>query len=413
MATLQQRNLTFRILFKWQGKRCTLPIGKVSQSEAEAKCSQVEYLLMRLNQRLIQVPDHCDLLTFLQFDGHPPQEVKPLPAARKEQLTLGELRRRYFETYGSSLEASTLSTIRTHFDHLEKTFGASAALNELTLVELQKHVDRRAKQKTRNGLVTATTIRKDLISLRGAWNWAHTLSLMPERFCMRGLRFPKLDEKLPFMTREEIERHLAVGGDHDALWECLFLTTEEIREVLQIVKLRSKHGFLYPMVYFAAHTGARRSELIRAQLMDIDVKGGTVLIREKKRVQGKRTTRRVPLTPALAEVIEEWRRVHPGGPFLFAMEKALPRSQKVREANLAPTKSEAHNHFKRVLKSTPWQILRGWHVLRHSFISACVMKGLDQRLIDTWVGHSTDEQRKRYTHLYPRKEREAIHNVFS
>jgi site-specific recombinase XerD len=66
-----------------------------------------------------------------------------------------------------------------------------------------------------------------------------------------------------------------------------------------------------------------------------------------------------------------------------------------------------------VLKHSQWNVLRGWHVLRHSFISACVMKGTDQRLIDSWVGHTTEEQRRRYTHLYPAVEQQAIRSVFA
>ena len=45
--------------------------------------------------------------------------------------------------------------------------------------------------------------------------------------------------------------------------------------------------------------------------------------------------------------------------------------------------------------------LKGWHVFRHSFISALASKGVDQRIIDDIVGHQTEQQRRRYRHLYP------------
>lgn len=64
----------------------------------------------------------------------------------------------------------------------------------------------------------------------------------------------------------------------------------------------------------AAHTGARRSELVRMNMDDIDFQQKTILIHERKRVQGQRTTRRVPLTPFLEQVFLEWFRAgHPGG----------------------------------------------------------------------------------------------------
>jgi integrase len=43
--------------------------------------------------------------------------------------------------------------------------------------------------------------------------------------------------------------------------------------------------------------------------------------------------------------------------------------------------------------------VRGWHVLRHSFVSLCANRGVDQRLIDEWVGHATEDMRRRYRHL--------------
>jgi hypothetical protein len=47
-----------------------------------------------------------------------------------------------------------------------------------------------------------------------------------------------------------------------------------------------------------------------------------------------------------------------------------------------------------------------------SFISALASQGVDQRVIDEVVGHQSEEQRKRYRHLYPGVMREAITRVF-
>jgi integrase len=88
------------------------------------------------------------------------------------------------------------------------------------------------------------------------------------------------------------------------------------------------------------------------------------------------------------------------------------RSKTKRMASTPITHDEAHDHFKRVVRGSKWEVLRGYHVLRHSFISACASKGIDQRLIDEWTGHATEEQRKRYRHLYPSTQQEAILSVF-
>lgn len=55
---------------------------------------------------------------------------------------------------------------------------------------------------------------------------------------------------------------------------------------------------------------------------------------------------------------------------------------------------------------------RGLHTLRHSFISACAAKGVDERFIDEWVGRSTDPQRRRYRHLAPDLQAEKLKSVF-
>ena len=34
-------------------------------------------------------------------------------------------------------------------------------------------------------------------------------------------------------------------------------------------------------------------------------------------------------------------------------------------------------------------VLRGWHLMRHSFASNCTLKGLDGRMISAWMGHVT------------------------
>ena len=205
------------------------------------------------------------------------------------------------------------------------------------------------------------------------------------------------------------------------------------------MKDHAAHGWIYPFFCFAAYTGTRRSELLRVLISDVDFDGNVVLIREKKRSRKQRTTRRVPLTPFLIGVLKEWIAAHPGGRHLFCHQgevvrskkrskttghqndKERPSSHKERMATVKKrekaaagslTRDEVHDHFKRTLADSKWAVLRGMHALRHSFISACASKGVDQRLLDEWTGHSTEEQRRRYRHLYPTTQQEAIKGVF-
>jgi integrase len=50
----------------------------------------------------------------------------------------------------------------------------------------------------------------------------------------------------------------------------------------------------------------------------------------------------------------------------------------------------------------------GFHTYRHSFASNLAAAGVDQRLIDEFMGHTTEAMRKRYRHLFPAAKRSAI-----
>ena len=134
-------------------------------------------------------------------------------------------------------------------------------------------------------------------------------------------------------------------------------------------------------------------------------------IREKKRNRQKYTTRLVPLSAALTSVLTEWFLKHPGGKYAFSFSK---NALSLTERRQAPplTIAQADDHLTRTLSGTKWERVRGWHVLRHSFASNCAAKGVDQRLINAWMGHQTEEMMKRYQHLFPDTQRQAIRSVF-
>ena len=62
MAAIEERSGRFRIHFRWHGKQEKLALGKVSAEEAASKAAQVDYLLMRLKQRLIELPPDVDII---------------------------------------------------------------------------------------------------------------------------------------------------------------------------------------------------------------------------------------------------------------------------------------------------------------------------------------------------------------
>lgn len=435
MAGLQERSGIYRVFFRFRGKQRTFPLGKVTKQEAEAKAAQVDYLLLRLKQRLIELPPGMDIAAFLQHDGKPPESM---PFTPRGNTLLVTLRDRFLATHVGAHEKNTLYTAGIHFKHMIATLGEKIALVDVTQSDLQRHVDRRAAED-----IAPATIKKEIDGFRAAWNWGRRSGLVSKEWPGAGLVYKKTKEKPPFQTREEIRRKLARGklteAEQAELWEALYLTAEEVTAFLSFVHEAARHPFIYPMVCAAAHTGARRSELIRAEVSDVDFDAKIFTIREKKRTKGRQTYRRVPLSPFLSVVLKEWMATHPGGNFLFchagevsrskkrspttghANGKARPTTNAARAAAVKArelpelsglTENEAADHFARTVGDGEWSVVPGWHALRHSFASICASRGIDQRLINAWMGHQTIEQQKRYQHLFPQQQQDAIREVF-
>jgi integrase len=401
MAWLQSREGSWRVIFRHRRQQYSYPVGPVDEAEAHAVKGRVEYLLMRLRQNLLTLPPGCDIVRWLRHDGKPPDTT---PARR--DTTLAELRDDYLRAHESSLVGKSLKTIRRHFRNLAGVLGEKLPVATLSLSRLQDYV------KSREGSVQAATIRAEIVSLRTAWHWGALYYQEPwGKFPSRGLRYPRAKEKPPFMLRAEIERRISQGGDAAALWECLYLTPGETAELLEHVKATAIQPWVFPMVVMAAHTGARRSELIRARVEDVDFAAGVVTIRERKRRRGMDSTRRVPISPPLRQALAEYTAARPDCPMLFCQGKVV-RSKKTGRIAEGVTLDEAQHHLGVTLRGSKWEVVRGWHVLRHSFVSALASRGVDQRIIDDFTGHTTDEMRRRYRHLYPDVKQQAISGVF-
>jgi integrase len=413
MATLENRSGKYRVIFYFDGQRFSRSLKTKREQAAIASIARLEDNLRRVELGLLAPPEGSDLASFLLSDGR--IEKKPeLPVVRSMHV----LFENYFASIpAGSIEENTKKGMQTHIKHLERILGKHLDIHSLEASVLQHYIEQRADGKGLHGRkVSAATIKKEIVTLRTVWNWSFNMGLLKRTFPNRGLRYPKLEERPPFQTVAEIERRIKRGGLTKAqeadLWDAAFLTLPEIDELLVHVKKHALQPFIYPMFAFAAHTGARRSEMIRSEVSDIDFTSGTVQLHEKKRVRGKLSTRRVPLSPLLATILRAWLNNHPGGEHTFCLSLDVLRSRKGRDSFMPLTDDETHDHFKRTLKNSKWSKLRGWHVFRHSFCSNCASKGLDQRLINGWVGHQSEDMVKRYRHLIPDQQRDAIRLVF-
>ena len=174
-----------------------------------------------------------------------------------------------------ALEASTLSGMQTHVDHLSRLIGP-VTLNQIDKPTLQRYIDDRSKEAGRYGrTVSVQTIKKELRTFSTIWNWMIEEKLVSHAFPSKKLRYPRSHEKPPFQTWKQIESRVARGGLTEfqikELWDSLFLDVAQVEEALKYAKENARQNVIYPMLCFAAYTGARRSEVLRSELDDLDL----------------------------------------------------------------------------------------------------------------------------------------------
>lgn len=109
--------------------------------------------------------------------------------------------------------------------------------------------------------------------------------------------------------------------------------------------------------------------------------------------------------------MRRWFNDHPGGQYTICDDPA-EIAEGLEEDALGMAEHKAHDSFERALAKSKWSVVRGFHVFRHSFASSLAAAGVDQRVVDEWMGHQTEEMRRRYRHLSPSQRRSAIELVF-
>lgn len=403
MASIELRNQTYSIIFRFGGRKFSRSLKTGDKKQALARLVRLEENLRLVEAGRLEIPTGADVPTFLLSDG---KIDRPFTL---KSFSLIELCEQFSDAIPKgSLEDSTQQTLFVHMRHLRRIFGDAFQVQKLAMSELQDYVKvRSAEPGLRGQNVDASTISKELGTFRSMWNWALDALLLKGEFPRKGVRLPKVKEHPPFQTWDEIEPQL-VGLDSNEqrlLWDCLYLRLEEIEELLVHVKKTARHPFIYPMVVTAAHTGARRSELMRSQVADIQK--DLLVIRERKRKQRQESTRRVPLSSKLEEALADWLKIHPGGKFAFCQGSTRKGVQSPEQVS----RNAAQCHLKRTLAGSRWEVIRGWHCFRHSFISNLASRGVDQRLIDEFVGHTSEEVKRRYRHLLPDVKQQAIRSV--
>jgi integrase len=414
MASIEFDELSgrYRIRFRYGGQPYKRSLKTRDVKEAQGILGRVEETIRLLERGRLDLPPGAEPGVFILSDGKLHSK-----SSAERQHTVDALLNLYLKSVPKDSKANTtLKTEETHVSHLLRHLRKSKLAQSVTMGDMQTYVEKRLRDAYRDKPIRPDTVKKEVATFRLIWNWAVCHGYLAGPAPTKGLKYPKTEQKLPFMTWKEIETIIARGGlteeQESRLWACLFLTAPQVQEVLDYVKQVAQHPFIFPMFVFAAHTGARRSEILRSQVEDFDFQSRTVLIREKKRNHDKSLTyRRVRMSDLLVKTMQEWFAQHPGGQHAICEPVKIMRG-KTRAVGVPLTPSEAHDHLKRTLSGTKWARIRGFHVFRHSFASNLAAGGVDQRMIDEWMGHQTDEMRKRYRHLFPDQQQKAIDSVF-
>jgi integrase len=408
MAWLETKGDVFRIRFRFGGSKHLLALHTTSKKEADESLALFEANLRLIERGIIDPPPHnADVGVYIISGGK--LDNRPSETARSERATLGMLFDRYLESFPKlAKEASTWKTETIHIGHLKRLIDTRTPLAEVNQKTIQCYIDARSKETgMRQKPVSRDTMQKELGTLSSIWNkWGVPQGMASGPPPMTNLTFPKGNTKSPFQTREQIERQIARQKLSPAaqaeLWQSLFLTLPEVDEFLDYVRDAKRPTYVYPMMVFAAHTGARRSEIRRSLVNDFDLSSKTVLIREKKKDHAKvETYRTVPLSPRLESAMQDWFKKHNGGPNTMCT-----------PSGMSITDDYATKIMLAAVRRSKWSVVPGWHCLRHSFISNCAARGVDQRMIDHWVGHTTEAMRRRYSHLLPAVSQAAMLSVF-
>jgi len=148
------------------------------------------------------------------------------------------------------------------------------------------------------------------------------------------------------------------------------MSVDEVLKVLETAKVFSP-DLLYPYLAVAAHTGARRSEIVKLNRSDIDFETGLIHFRETKNSH----ERFVRISPALKLILQEQLLKHDQLPLILnEMGERLVRSSLTRLI----TKFKAY-----FPNGKEW----GSHGLRHSFAYNFLKKGGKMYQLQALLGH--------------------------
>ncbi|MDH4943967.1 site-specific integrase [Sulfurimonas sp. C5] len=178
-----------------------------------------------------------------------------------------------------------------------------------------------------------------------------------------------------------------------------YLTVEQAKEILEILKLLSKNT--YHLASFLLFTGARFSEVATLRWQDIDFNTNTIYFKKNK----KGNSRHIAISPQLMDILEKEMRKGEPTELLFTRKNGTPY-RSMPKYFISAVNAVIPNNDK---KEAKYKITT--HSLRHTHASWLASTGLDILQIKEQLGHKTIEMTMRYSHLIPNKRHEATQSL--
>ncbi|MSR55674.1 MAG: site-specific integrase [Gemmataceae bacterium] len=408
MASIGIKGEVYNIRFRYQGSEFKKSLKTRDIAAAKAALHIVEVAIHRLLTGQVVVPPGVEAGDFILSGGTltEPEEprIKAVPKPSTAQLTVD-----YLNSQKQLQAPSYHSSQALHIRHLLKFIGQKAdqPCDRVCFRDLDRYLLSRLETRHPN------TAERERITLMQLYRWAARQGHVESSPAALLTRIKGGTERPPFRTIQEIERLLSRGGLTEAeemgLWECLYISPSEIAQLLCVVRTNAKVDYSYLLHAIPAYTGMRRGEVLRLRWEDIDLVDGFVYARSRK--QSRRiseTVRRIDLHPDLRAELTSWQTRQSRGRLVIGEPDATEP--------ISPDR--ANRCFWSPMRGTPWCLDNGkdwfkvtFHTYRHSFASNLAAVGIDQRIIDEFMGHTTEAMRKRYRHLFPQHRRTAIESL--
>jgi site-specific recombinase XerD len=169
----------------------------------------------------------------------------------------------------------------------------------------------------------------------------------------------------------------------------VILTLEEVLEILGCIRL-PRYRVCLSTIYSC---GLRLQEGIRLEVSDIDSSRHMIHVRH-----GKGNKDRYVLLPdRTLDLLREYWATHRNPVLLFPAEGRDHID--LRTSTEPMSKSSVQQAFRAALKSSGNNKRASVHTLRHSWATHLLEAGVNLRLIQAWLGHSSPATTSVYTHL--------------